>query len=86
MPNRTNTDNQSFTIYMGKNRDLFDSLHVDIKKLWFMKYGESLSKGDAVVKALIVLKEHLTTDQPLTKKKQTLSDIYVRVEKDKNDL
>ena len=47
------------SIYI-KDDEVFASLQEDIKYLWFNAFGESLSKGDIIVKALVNLKEGLT--------------------------
>ena len=48
------------TIYIPeKNITIFTTLRLEIKDLWYKKYGEVLSLGSMIIKALMYLKDSL---------------------------
>lgn len=48
------------TIYIPEKSDAtYQSLRLEIKDLWYKKYGEVLSIGSMIIKALIYLRDSL---------------------------
>jgi hypothetical protein len=62
------------TLYIPNKSDAtFTSLKIEIKELWYKRYGESLSLGSMIIKALIYLKESLqNTNKTDDNKRQTI--------------
>jgi len=50
-----------FQIYI-KDIQFFNKIYRSIQSLWYAKYGTSLTKGDVVLKALILLETELSGD------------------------
>ena len=62
------------TLYIPNKYDAtFNSLKIEIKDLWYKRYGESLTLGSMIIKALTYLKESLqNTNKPDDNKRQII--------------
>lgn len=74
---------KTYTFYTGENRDMLDSLFDSIKKDWYMKYGESLSINEIIMKGLIVFKDYIRNETKYGKKEMKPSDKYFRINDNK---
>jgi len=61
-----------------KDEELFKSLQADIKAAWYKKFGESLTYGDIMIKALENLKNSIEKDNPKSETKKQHIRQYCR--------
>ena len=64
-------------IYVN-DEEVFKSLQTKIKALWYEKFGESLSYGDILIKALESFKSSIEKDNPKSDTKRQDIHKYCR--------
>lgn len=59
MTDKNKSDNKTISIYIT-DRAVYDNLADDVGKLWYGKTGHKMTKGETIIKSLLIAKHYLS--------------------------
>jgi hypothetical protein len=78
MPKKTDNPGTTMSIFLGKERPVYENLRTEVRTLWFQKYGESLNNNKLIIMALKALKDSLLSIK--TYSKDHIYNEYYRID------
>jgi len=59
MNNTVKTGNKTISIYLP-DRAVYDNLAEDVARLWYSNTGHTMTKGETIIKSLLIAKQYLS--------------------------